>query len=491
MRYRYPSKDVIIRSVASIVETPWKVFLLFVLPVGLSIVFLVPPLAGNDEISHVSRAYEISHGQLITQQLPNGNYGGEVPTEFIKLYRSNSFDALRIDHDAIRSAAHSASTTSINTNDTTPLAYSGAALYSPLAYLPHVIALKIAQFFNASILSSIYLIRVFVLLSFALLVAFALWLIPKRKYFLLTIALLPTSVLLAGIISTDAILLGTLFIIIASSVYIFEKRNPSLLIHNRPIYLLIIVSICALYVAVSKVAYVIIVLLLLFPLLYLYKNRPRKLAVWAVSCLAIPIIAALSWFTIIAANDYGAGQRLSVNSVGIYPPTADQAVHEVVANPLRFPEMLYHTYVDDWRTAQDIPNYIMQSWSGMFTEYKITPALWFTLLVVFTLLLAFSIREPAIRHITTYHRLATAIAMVLVVAAISFSMYLYATTANSANINGIQGRYFLPLLPYVVLLFPTAQLMESSNTHRTKGMLIGCILITNLFMLHLLRITFL
>lgn len=475
-----------------LLSRPHYLFLAIAIPFGTLAIYAVPPLVGNDEISHISRAYEIANGTMITGKTATGNFGGSIPTVMLNLYRSNdTTDYLHIDNGKIAAAKSAAAQVSINTADTTEISYSGSALYSPVSYSIHSLTIFVCKLFNASVLSTIYAVRVVVFAVFVALSFLAIRLAPIKRWFLFAIALLPMSVLLGGNITIDGLLIGSVLLYVALLLHIYFTATPKLTIRSHAINSLWLIALLGVYIALAKPVYAPLLLLTLLPVSKLYARFSRRWFVWAGLSVLTPLVLMLSWNITTAIRDVQAGQRLSVNSINIYPPSTSQALHEFISQPTTIFKLAFHTYVDENGDHQDIPNYIVSSFFGKFTEYRLTPALWFDLSVGLTLLLGFCLKDRQSVAFGTTTRAYTLLSLAVAIVAISLSMYLYATTFHQDAINGIQGRYFIPLAPFFVFLLSKRRLLVFQDGFSGKAIITSLSILNLLAMSYLLVATFL
>jgi len=480
------------KLLVNFLNNPVRCFLLLAIPVGLISIFLIPPLAGNDEISHFSRAYEVAGGQMITKKIDTGNYGGKVPFAAIELYQSNGkFDPLKIDLSGIASAKNKAGSLSINNNDKTQISYSGSALYSPVSYIPHSISIIIAEFLNLSILQTIYLIRIVVFILYLILVSLAIFVSPIKKWLFFAVGTMPMSLLLAGNITTDGLVIGTSILITSILIKIIVDRKTVFNFGKRTISLLPLLCVLSIYFAFTKAIYSPLLVISAFALTKVYKFKSTEWVKWVLLTVVLPIGLMLAWNIGISKLDIDSGQRLSVNSVGIYPPTKDQAIHDVLTQPLQPVKIFIHTFIDSYKEKQDIPNYILSSFSGKFTEYRISPANWLSVSVILSLIFAFSLEEEKKYGFSKRLRLYTLTALLIGLLGVMASMYLYATSRGALVINGIQGRYFIPFIPFFIFLVSSNRLFVLANNNKTKLLLVTMSIINVGIMVWLISATFL
>ena len=224
-----------------IISSPVLVFSIIALFFGSLIIALTPPFAGGDEEAHFIRAYGISQGQLTVErygevELPESyrktigcmQTSAPVPGE-IYTYDSTGYGK---DKAGALSCAFSLPLDRPNSEGV----FTTASSYSPTTYAPQVIAIWIGKLFNLPIVVMLYLMRIFVMLAYVAMVAFAIRLLPVRKWALAGVALLPYSILHFTNPGGDYMLYGSISIFIAvivRSMYLsptqLSKQNKWLL----------------------------------------------------------------------------------------------------------------------------------------------------------------------------------------------------------------------------------------------------------------------
>lgn len=228
-------------SIRKIISSPTLVFSIIALFFGSLIIFLTPPFSGGDEEAHFVRAYGISRGQLTVEryeevELPQSyrktigciQTSTPVPGE-IYTYDSTGYGK---DKTGALSCAFSLPLDRQNSEGV----YTTASSYSPTTYIPQVLAVWIGKLFNLPIVTMLYLMRVFVMLAYVAMIAFAIRLLPVRKWALVGVALLPYSILHFANPGGDYMLYGSISIFVATiikSIYLspaqLSKQNKWLL----------------------------------------------------------------------------------------------------------------------------------------------------------------------------------------------------------------------------------------------------------------------
>jgi uncharacterized membrane protein len=177
---------------------PAQFFVVFGLIFGIFICFRLQPLNGTDEFTHFPRAFQIESGQLFEQRLPGNQYGGYLPNNIVYMindYRDLSRRPTGEDY-SVRSQQLKliyAAEKDVGSR-TQATAFTSDAPYPPWSYLPSIAGIFLARLVRAPLIWYVYLARLSSLIVWIALVWLAIKLIPRGKWFMVTVALLPTSI---------------------------------------------------------------------------------------------------------------------------------------------------------------------------------------------------------------------------------------------------------------------------------------------------------
>lgn len=224
-------------------------FCLMTLATGLFFVFTVPPFWGGDEDSHFYRAYGISHGRILEEQRGD-KLGGQIPLDVSTLAHIKMADlsnnVLSVPYlernDRDPAAPYKQYLDAPLDQPTTFDTITAPAAYSPLSYLGALAGLFIARIFDATVGSTITLARVGTLLSYVIVVALALYVLRRSalRWLVFVLAVLPTSVYQASIVSADPLTLAFVLLffagIIANGCRLTADGSLILLAWAKPTY---------------------------------------------------------------------------------------------------------------------------------------------------------------------------------------------------------------------------------------------------------------
>lgn len=412
-----------------------NVFLVVAMFFGLIFIFTIKPLHGNDEIVHFPRAYQVQEGQLWTEHLGGYDYGGYVP-EQIKWFNDDwrvQVQSSELDPDWVAQLQNRYNQERLIRNDPVALPFTSAGVYSPWSYAPPALGILIADSLKLPLNWYVYLARLFTMLVYVLLVYWAIRIIPFGKLFLAVVALLPTALTQGGTIGMDGLVNGLSWLIIALTLAVFTKK---LVITPK---ILALVAFLSLYLATTKQAYGLIALLPLLLPARLYPFAYKKVWAWRVGFAGV-LAATGMWYI---------GQTSSIASIihfiqrpGLNIDEGAQ-LHYVFQNAVQFLVMIFA------QPFSLVSAGIYGGMVGVMTNRTIFIPVSITILLLGTLLL------------TTFHKEKVAIAkrdklfilagaggaLVLTFILINLGLYLSFTQVGFGRVEGLQGRYFLPLLP--------------------------------------------
>ncbi len=404
-------------------------FVALALVIGLAYICVTPPFEVPDEQNHYWRSLAIGHGHLLPDRGPGTTTVVKSTQNFVwVLARTEPHETLAEKLRAISA-----------------LPYDGAAggtvryaaWYTPLPYVPQalVAALPLRP------MTTFYGGRVANLLVAVTLIAFALRAAPQYGGLFASAGLLPMSLYELASLSADAmtIALASLF-------------TALLLAPPRRIW---IVAVVGFALALCKPAYFLIALL---GLVAGFRWRDR-----------IAILGAAAAGTLLALV---AASRGAYNPRAGLPVGAAAQIRCIASDPVHFAGVALHDVVKNGR-------FYIEEMIGRFgaNSLELSP---FVITVEIILLAAAALTAGASLH-RRVRASAIAISM-MTFAGILLSQYLIWSIVCSDEIEGVQGRYFLEILP----LFLAAMTLPLKRWRLSQWVIAGVALVCNAAALHTL-----
>jgi uncharacterized membrane protein len=204
---------------------PAHLFCLFSLVVGSALVAINPPLRGPDESAHFVRIYSIGEGELIPGN-PDalGRRGVMLPSD---LYRDFSFfeveraqqaesrKGIRTLFEDFWKQREAAERAASGLPDPQHQPYGGSEAYSLAPYLPYIPVAISSQKLSLSFLSSFYALRLSGLLILTALTAYAIAIVPNVKWAFFSISMLPSALYGRCVLSADGLALTATLVLAA------------------------------------------------------------------------------------------------------------------------------------------------------------------------------------------------------------------------------------------------------------------------------------
>lgn len=414
--------------------------------VAICFIVAMPIFKSHDEDAHWLRIYDISLGNFLTS------------TEYGKIFQkgATNYPAAKLPRAVYEIVDKSYEGTSlkdifnikIDKQDTVIYAMPTTAIYAPIQYLPQATGVVIARIFTDRPIIMAYTARIMnIIMSFTVLY-FAIKFMPFCKKILLVIISIPIALEGFTSLSPDAMTISVSFLFVAYLFNLtFEKKDEKL---TGKQYVFLTTLACIL--ALCKIVYLPIVgLVLLLPKTKFSSRKSQILHIAII--MVIAILMNLIWLSISTSYlaEYKEGRP--VNQLQV-----------LLSNPIEYLEMMIYSI--DLNGAK----YFLSMLGGEvgLNEYvnlnTIIPFIFFIL----TLIATFSNREDRPKF-SNYQILIISLIVIAVIGLIFTSLYIQWTKTESESIMGIQGRYFIPILPLVLVLLGNLKIkIEYSDTTITK-----------------------
>jgi len=403
---------------------------IFVLSVFVYIV-VIPPFEVHDEAAHFAKAVQLSSWSFPTI-LQADQPGAKLSVDAAMLLRLHPSDApnsaptsrsfLRLLQEIKGSAYQS------NQTEFVDFAYIGS--YLPAFYLPQSVGLVLGQAVGLSPLGVFYAGRISAGLVAICLVLIAVNLMPYGRCTLLTIAVLPGTAAQFGSYSADSLLFGLSFLLIAA--LIRAALQPSWL---RGALVTVLVTSIVLFKGVY------------FPIAAtalgrVGRWRPRVLAPTLIG-LIIGFVLFGWWISIAGGqiNPQHYQSRRTLLPMTTSPP--GEQIRFILAHPVAAATAILSSIVER------MPVFTLD-WIGRFGAFNV-----FLSWPAYALGLLLLVVAPAridTHPLPTWLERALWLAIVATVfVLVHIALYVTATALGADYVEGVQGRYFVPVLPLVAL----------------------------------------
>jgi uncharacterized membrane protein len=417
---------------------PENIFLSLAIPFGILFVFLIPPFQVSDEPVHFLRAWQIAEGRIISEVKDNVA-GGFFPEGLVDIALSTAYVHEPYNKKQI-------SVREIYSLLDKPFYPEKkrffpfiSAIYSPVPYLPQGIAILLVKPFSIHPLFLMYWGRIVNLLAWTGLIYLTIRITPIYPVLFMLLALTPMSLHQAASLSADATTNGLAFLSIALALRMADAveipvRNRHLLWFTVSVFLL---SLC------KNIYFCFALLFLLVPPRHL-KSRKRYWA-WFAAVTGTCLGATIMWSLI--ASHLPVSRILNAN---IRPA---QQVAFVSSHPVEYLRIFFSTIKRE-RYLLDLYRTFI-GWVGfgdtLLGDRHI--CLWTLLLIVTA---AFENRKDY--PLRFPQKILCCVLFVIVTGLIYLLLYFFWNPVGSPVIEGVQGRYFIPIAPMAFMLFYNTKL---------------------------------
>ncbi len=408
---------------------------------ALLLCFLNPPLQSVDEPTHFYRIAQLSRGHLVAKHVATQGdvkrYGDTFPAAFIK-----ENDALVHGVDKLTGKYDTGLIGSYlfhnhKSQDIQIEGFEGSAVYTPIVYTAQTIAYKGSGVFTKSTLLRMYAARVANALAWLALIFIAIRLIPFGKWTLVVFALLPMNVFIASSLSADATAIALCFLLVAYVLHLRAQKRRLV-----PKQIVILGAIMCVVALAKSTYYPVLFSLFLIP----KKHFARPRLAWP-ALLAVPLILSMTWGLIVSPIANSLYRSFFVDVASSPSDQLYYTLHHPFAVMYAFVNSIFSGTSD--LTVRDL--------FGTFTWSRVVLPLWLQLfsflLLMFALL--YQLGRTSGMKFSAWARSVPAIAFAATFGLIYLTFYFLWSAPGATTINGVQGRYFLPLLPLLIPLFTT------------------------------------
>lgn len=412
------------------------IFTVLSLVAGSAWALTAPPFWGHDEITQFGRAYQVSEGGFLPTEIDDDRgvaYGADLPVEFSRLM-GRAFDDYTGPRDETEPMAPSRGAyTRLENVDPSdqrvPVWFTNTAAYSPVAYGPSAAALIIARAVDASVGTTVLMTRLAGVLAYTLLGAIALWVLRRRAFAWVpfTVAMLPIAAFQAGTITADTLTNALALLVSALVVKALFYRDRLGRVET------VLLGVGAVALPLCKPSYILLPLLaVLIPAALTAWPRLRRLPI------VLPVLTGLVlfglWTRVSAGTTEGMSLMRRPEQWHTVIPT-EQMAH-VLADPLGFGETFVRTVL-----LRD-QLYFVQFFGELGFGYVNVPAVSIVAAIIGWLVaMSRSLRPGTPRWVSAICFLA----LLLTSGMIFGTLYLSFTPVDFYIIDGVQGRYFMPL----------------------------------------------
>lgn len=405
-----------------------KLAFILVLLFGVNYLILITPLSPPDEMYHYKSAYKLSN--ILMLDINNKDTGDSQDfnyTGYVGHYNISSGYSRII--NGIFEQRQSSQQINI-AEDSDSLSY-------PIQYLPQSVGIFFGRLLHLNFIWVFYLGRLFNLLTFAILIYFSVKIIPYLKSSVILIALLPMTLQQSASYSYDVFINGIAILLVACILDSSVKTNKM----GRNEYLRILIL--GALLAPAKLVYsVLLLMVFIIPLKRFDNKKDYLIKIFGIFSIAVVAIALIRMPDVIRGLGNSSNQ-ISLNQEGAHNYT----ISYVLNNPINTTKIFINTIYNKGL-------YYINTTVGQLLSGLTLPVNMFYINTFILLLIASAIkRDDYISNINIHKKVLIIASVVIIILLVMLSMFLCWTSDFRNIIEGVQGRYFIPvILPLLVVV---------------------------------------
>lgn len=407
----------------------------------------VPIFQVPDEVNHYVRAYGIVHGYLLSPE--GGNMpipDNLIPYEWYTYTPYILFHHFKMNINSLDSIIHN------NVN---------MALYSPISYIFQALGIGIADLFCNNTYILVLAGSAANIAGCTILIYYAIKFVPYGKGVIAFISLLPMALQERASLSVDAITYAALVVMLSFCLYMRHKR----LRMSRGKMTLMILLIAL--VASCKVVYFPAAFLLVLIPTECFGSRKRE---WLMKSVGVmeALVFSLGWLAI--AKNYLGNTRAGGDAV--------EKLKFIIHSPGRYLYILDKMF---WQNEEGLIGEMLGSKLGSLNIVINTMLILFIIMLFFKVYYAEKMKRKQPDYLEESVMVLLSIGIIFLIAT---SLYVQWTdiAASTYSIEGLQGRYFLPVLPLICCAFLSTK-REKIDMNKGDGSVILGLYVINLLVL--------
>jgi hypothetical protein len=433
---------------------PAIVFALLSLSFGSAIIVVNPPLRGPDEISHFLRIYSYTRGQLVPAAEIDGRKGVFVERALhdrLSFFKDAGEWFARTRGEGIRygqiMANYGDITTAAASGDGDDGArppvfapFAGTEGYSPVAYAPYILAAAIGRVLSLDLPELLFLMRFLGLIVFTAVAAYAIAVASALKWAFVLVAMLPVSLYNRVVLSADGAALSYALVITALCFRAAWKPSTGR-VWERSLWM----TLCVL----AKQPQIVFVLLELMA--GRLRELPRRWSTLAIVVLPGVILSPL-WVVAVSADVAAWRVREGHN----YPAEQFDPLWKLSymwEHPFHFP-------LAAWTAFRDWGAPLWPELIGILAWQDVRLRPWTYIVLTVLLLLAPLQKLPLDGATRARMAVMTGLAALSYIVLVYLIFFLTYTPVDSPHVLGVQGRYFVVILPVAAIFMASLISLE-------------------------------
>jgi uncharacterized membrane protein len=407
-------------------------FILVALLFGVLFSFLNPPAQSNDEDRHFYNAFSRSEGKMLPEK--NGDQVGYmIPKSVIQTisaYQGINFPA---GDKILKKTIDNYSEVILSPNNREFYNHPNYSI-NPIPYLPYMIGINIGKIINSNPMSLLWSARISGLIFYIIIIFFTIRTIPVFKGVVMLLALSPMALYQASSVTYDVMSISLAFLLFSMYVKFALVEKEVTMVE------LIWLVVAAFFHRFAKDGYILIPFLLLIVPRSRFKNHIIYYALLAFFVILI-FLPDWTWGSMLQSANLGRGRALQTD----YLFDASKNLSYQLSHPF---EMVGHLFLNILSQGKE---WLFGTFARFGYAYIMPSHFVITLhiLVLLTVALFDSKKEIEISNKVKYITFIIGITSLLLIIG---GFFIVGSPVGSSIVFGLQGRYFLPIVPLLLLV---------------------------------------
>lgn len=404
-----------------------KMFLTIAIPIGMMYAIYMIPTYVPDENTHLYRAYQISIGNFIEKrEHPTDAPAVDIPLNILESTIAN---------EKVTNYGYVYSNLFGNNDYSKTTKVGNAAQnYFPILYVFSSSGLFIGKTLGLNPYITLYLAKIFNFISFLVLGYYTIKKIPFGKLLVLAYLMMPMMLHQAASLSADSLTNSVSLFFIAYTLQLV-KRKEEMNIKEEILYYILVA-----FISIAKIAYMPLAMLSWLFIVNKNYSKNHKIRIVLISTI-MAITISLGWYAFGAINYPDTREYISENGVN-----GTEQIKYILSNPLGYVKVLYNTLNNNFEYY--VYTLVGNQLGWLNITVSLLTIIGFIILIIVSPFL--SKRETTLNN---KERLWFGVIFLGTCLLIFTGLYLGWTSVGGQNIEGIQGRYFIPIaiLPFLCL----------------------------------------
>ena len=413
---------------------------------GIVYIITVPPFQVPDSPNHFFRTYQLANGN-ISPISENRSVGGYVPESF-HLFQE-TFTPFRYNpyHKMEKAVLENTKNIELHEDKKVFMHFPNTAVYSPVSYIPQVIAMRIGLWLHLPPYSLFYLVKMASFLCWMIMMRVVFKFLPIKKKLFAVLLLLPMSLFINSSFSADMMINGLSWMFIALVLNLALAKE--IVTARIKLVLLLLITL----IGLAKLVYIPLVLLLFLIPAAKFGSK-LKMTAFVFLSIAIGLGAASGWKNHIDSFytsylDYNQEYRDQI-TLG-YQADMNLQKEFIQQNKLHTIEVFASSYVREFGD-------MMTGYIGNLGWNRFKMPLWF-IVCAYCVILFFAFGNSGDTYfLSVKQKIILFVVVGITTILIMLSQYLTWNPVGNDKLWPLMGRYFTPVYPMLFLLFSSKRI---------------------------------